>query len=497
MKLKIYIGAIILGLATTFSSCLDDLDLKQPSQFTSASMWTEENDVASAVNGAYALMRDAFRNTNDFWGDLRSNLWTSGRVNDATYARTGLNRLEVSWTGSDWADLYKVVNQANLILRHINDLDFDKEESRNEYLAQAYFVRAYCYYYIVRLWGDAPLCLNPFESENQEDMYPSRTSASELYALVESDIENALSLMPVSGKKIHQASPAAVNMLRADFYLWKASRLGGGQDAYRKALDSANAVIAMDFELLDDFASVFSPENKTNKELILTYPFNIGENVTAGTSPNYYAYFLAQTEHTQLLLSNGYSLDYVPVGSHAQYSIPNEDYVTFLLKDSQDQRGSASVRRYEDDFLNNQLVLNVVVLKFAGTWKNNTRSFDCDMPVYRLPEAYIFKAEALNGIGDTDGAMAALNVLEKRARGIDNYYMGLDRDGVTNAIIDEVKMEFVAEGKTWWTYLRNNKEFEQISSLVGRSGETNVTLWPVHQNSLNTNKNIYQTEGYK
>ena len=74
---------------------------------------------------------------------------------------------------------------------------------------------------------------------------------------------------------------------------------------------------------------------------------------------------------------------------------------------------------------------------------------------------------------------------------------GLDRDGVTNAIIDEVKMEFVAEGKTWWTYLRNNKEFEQISSLVGRSGETNVTLWPVHQNSLNTNKNIYQTEGYK
>ena len=61
MKLKIYIGAIILGLATTFSSCLDDLDLKQPSQFTSASMWTEENDVASAVNGAYALMRDAFQ----------------------------------------------------------------------------------------------------------------------------------------------------------------------------------------------------------------------------------------------------------------------------------------------------------------------------------------------------------------------------------------------------------------------------------------------------
>ena len=497
MKFNIFLGALMLWTTATFSSCLNDLDLKQPSQFTSASMWTEENDVASAVNGAYALMRDAFRNTNDFWGDLRSNLWTSGRVNDATYARTGLNRLEVSWTGSDWSALYKTVNQANLILKHMNDLEFDKEESKNEYLAHAYFVRAYCYYYIVRIWGDAPLCLNPFESENQEDMYPSRVAANLLYAQVESDIEDALRLMPVSGKKIHQASPGAINMLRSDYYLWKASRLGGGQDAYKKALDSANAVIAMDYDMLDDFASVFIPENKTNKELIFTYPFNVGENVTAGTSPNYYAYFLAQTEHTQLLLSNGYSLDDVPVGSHAQYSIPNDEYVAFLLKDPQDQRGAASVRSYDDDFLNSQLVLKVVVLKFAGTWKNNTRSFDSDMPVYRLSEAYIFKAEALNGMGDTDGAMAALNVLEKRARGVENYYTGLDRNGITNAIIDEVKMEFVAEGKTWWTYLRNNKEFEQISSLVGREGETNVTLWPVHQNSLTTNKNIRQTEGYK
>ena len=497
MNIKILTRTLLLSVLTTFSSCLNDLDVTQPSQFTSASMWTEENDVASAVNGAFALMRDAFKDTNNFWGDLRANLWTTGKVNDATYARTGLNKLEVSWTGSNWADLYKTVNQANLILKHIEDLDFENEMTKNEYLAQAYFVRAFCYYHIVRIWGDAPLCLNPFESETQEDMYPSRIAASELYAQVESDIESALKYMPASVKKVYQATPAAINMLRADYYLWKASRLGGGQDAYNKALASANAVIAMDYNMLDDFASVFSPENENNKELIFTYPFNVGENVTAGSSPNYYGFFLAQTEHTQMLQDNGYSLDYVPVGTHAQYSIPNDEYITFLLKDPQDQRGAASVRSYDDPFLNNQLVLKVVVLKFAGTWKNNTRSFDSDMPVYRLPEAYIFKAEALNGLGDVDGAMAALNTIEKRARGVDNYYSGLDKNGVTLAIIDEVKMEFVAEGKIWWTYLRNNKEFELISSLVGRENETNVTLWPVNQSCLNTNQNITQTVGYK
>lgn len=496
MKFKIFSVALALGVAASFTSCVNDLDVVQPSNMTNATMWTEENDAVSAVNGAYALLRDSFKDTNNFWGDLRSNLWTSGKVNDATYARTGLNKLTVSWTGSDWSAIYKVINEANLVLKHIDDISYGKQETKNEVIAQAYFLRAFCYYNIVRIWGDAPLCLNPFESAKQDDLYPSRNAASELYAQVESDIENALKNMPASVKKIYQASPAAIHLLRADYYNWKGSRLGGGNDAYQKALDSANAVIGMGYELLDNFASVFSPENEKNKELIFSFPFNVGENVTAGSSPNYFAYFLAQTEHTQQLLSKGYSLDDVPVGTHAQYSIPNDEYVDFLLKDPADQRGTASVRKYTDEFLNKQLVLKVVVLKFAGTWKNNTRSFDSDMPIYRLPDAYIFKAEALKGMGDLNGAMAALNVLEKRARGVDNYYTGLDKEGVTKAIIDEVKMEFVAESKTWWTYLRNNMEFKLISSLVGRENEQNVTLWPIHQNCINTNRNIYQTPGY-
>ncbi len=497
MNFKIFSVALTLGVVATLGSCVKDIDIVQPSEMTGQNMWTEENDAASAVNGAYTLLRNAFKDTNNFWGDLRSNLWTSGRVNDPTYARTGLNELTVSWTGSNWADIYKVVNEANLVIKHVDDVTYTNQETRDEILAQAYFLRAFCYYNIARIWGDAPLCLNPFESERQEDMYPGRNPASEIFATVESDIENAAKLMPSSVKKIYQASPAAIQLLRADYYNWKGSRLGGGSEAYQKALDSANAVLGMGYTMLDDFASVFSPENETNKELIFTLPFNVGENVTAATSPNYFAFFLAQTEHTQLLLNNGYSLDDVPVGTHAQYSVPNDDYVDFLLKDPADQRGAATVRKYTDDFINSQLVLKVVVLKFAGTWKNNTRSFDCDMPIYRLPEAYILKAEALNGLGDTNGAMAALNAIEKRARGVDNFYTGLDKKGVAKAIIDEVKMEFMAEAKIWWALLRNNLEFELVSSLVGRENELNVTLWPVHQNCINTNRNIQQTPGYK
>lgn len=458
-------------------------------------MWTEENDATTTVAGAYSQLREAFAFTNDFWGDLRSNLYKSGAVNDATYNRTGLNQLELNWSGSNWSDLYKVINSANLILKHIDDIQFRQSDKKNEALAQAYFLRAYCYYYIVRLWGDAPLVLSGYESENQEDMYPFRSPAAEIYAQVESDIESALTHIPSGSRNMHQASPAAINMLRADYYLWKGSRLNGGSDAYTKALASVNAVLNAGYSLVPDFADIFINEN--NSEYILSFPYTVGENVTAGTSPNYYAYMLGQTEHIQQLEANGYSLDYVIVGSHAQYEIPNDEYMDFLLADPDDSRGAASVRRYEDPFLNNQLRLDRVVTKFIGSWDNKTRIFDTDVPVYRLAEAYLLKAEAENALGNIDAAITALNVIAKRARGIDNFYTNLDRNGVINAIINETKMEFVAEGKTWWVYLRNNKEFEQISSLVGRENELNVTLWPVAQACITTNPNITQTEGYK
>ena len=131
MKINIVLSTLTVGIAAMLTSCLD-LDVVQPSQFTSASMWTEENDFASAIDGAYTLMRDAYSFSNAFWGDYRANLWTSGKVNSQPYATTGENRLIVGWNGSDWAALYKTVNQANLVLKHIEDVNFDSDDTKNE-----------------------------------------------------------------------------------------------------------------------------------------------------------------------------------------------------------------------------------------------------------------------------------------------------------------------------------------------------------------------------
>lgn len=496
MNTKILLASVLLGVSGLVTSCHDALDANLPSKVTSQSMWTEESDVKSALNGMYTQLRETTSMFLLNWCDLRSNLYESGSVNNAFYNRVGTNVLLTSDEGTNWSALYTVINSANLVLKYVPTIKFQSEATKNDALANAYFVRAYCYYTIARTWGDAPLLTTGFESEFQEGLYPSRSPQADVFALVESDLEEAIKLMPTA-KSLHKASKGSINMLRADYYLWKGARLGGGKAAYEKALEAANAVIGGGYTILPNYADVFSVKNENNNEFIFTFPYTVGENVTAGASPNYFAFFLAVGSDHAKITSAGYSEDYVPCGSHAQYLVPTDAYTDFLLADPTDTRGQATVRRYTEDFMVKNLRVSRMFVKFKGTWANETRLWENDMPLYRLPEAYLLKAEALNALDRQQEAMAAINVVAKRARGVDNYYAGLDKKGVRNAIIDESKMEFAAEGKMWWLYLRTNSEFELISTLVGRQNEKNVTLWPVSKSCIDTNPRITQTEGYK
>lgn len=496
MKTKIIAG-LLLGCMMTggLTSCHDELNVVQPSQFTSRSMWTEENDANTAVNGMLNRLRSNLADGQLVWGDLRSNLYASGAVNDNFFNRIGTNVLLIGDAGSDWSSLYTTINDANLIIKRAPGIKFITANLENQTMASAYFVRAYCYYIIARTWGNAPLVTSGYESEGQDDMYPFREPVANIYAQIESDIQQASNLIP-AGKNLHKISKAAVNMLKADFYLWKAARLGGGAEAYKTAAAAADAVIADNYSLVSNFADMFTVKNENNSEFIFSLPFNVGENVTPGSSPNYFSYFLAPGSDAARLMNAGYGPEKVPAGSHAQYVVPSDDYIDFLLDDPEDSRGAASVLKFTDDFVANTVLVKKMIIKFQGSWTNNTRVFENDMPVYRLAEAYLLKAEALLGQNDLNGAMAAINVIAKRARGVDNYYTGLDKNGVLNALLDESKMEFCAEGKMWWLYLRTNTEFSHISSLVGRQGETNVTLWPVANSCITSNPNIEQTPGW-
>ena len=110
-------------------------------------------------------------------------------------------------------------------------------------MANAYFIRANCYYWIARIWGDAPLVLEGYESASQ-DLRPTRTPAGDIYLQVESDIEEALSRIPQGIQGNKTATAGAINMLKADFSLWMYGAQNGGDGYLDKAEAAVDAVLS-------------------------------------------------------------------------------------------------------------------------------------------------------------------------------------------------------------------------------------------------------------
>ncbi|MBV5342965.1 RagB/SusD family nutrient uptake outer membrane protein, partial [bacterium] len=213
----------------------NDLIVVQKSQITATSMWISESDASAAMYGMFNKYRSAFSVGYIYWGEYRNGLWGEGIATQSERDNTYLNRLSSSHGQSNWDGLYTTINDCNLILKYTPNIKFANETNKNKVLANAYFVRAFCYYWIGRIWGDAPLLLNGFESDKQEDMYPERKPANEIFEQVGKDIDEALAKMPSTVTDRNLASKVSINMLKTDYYLWMSKVRSGGTTALQIA----------------------------------------------------------------------------------------------------------------------------------------------------------------------------------------------------------------------------------------------------------------------
>ena len=287
MKCKKILTAL-LAAACTMSGCHGDLDIMQDNKLSASNMWKEESDATSATYGLYLYMRDALKSVHDIylcWGEFRNGLWGAGTNKtlsgvDQTQVRT--STMSSSNAYADWSVMYKTVNQANLILKHVPEMGIS-ESVRNFSLGNAYFSRAWCYFWIARIWGDAPLALTGYESTGG-DLYLPRAPKAEIFARIESDLTEAERYVTDNSDKA-VATPAAVQMLKADYALWMYRVAGGGSSYLTMAEKAIEALNLSASRLESDYAQVFSSANKLNKEVIFAVHQANGEAVNG---PGYY-----------------------------------------------------------------------------------------------------------------------------------------------------------------------------------------------------------------
>ena len=492
------LGAASVALST---SCLGELDVTQSDKLNTTNMWTQESDALTATTGIYYRLRQAFAQSKAnpfFWGELRVGpaMWGKGTgrsLCDNDMLNVMLNTLNASDPSTNWSYLYTTIDQCNQVLKYAPGIAMS-EENMNYCLGNAHFIRAYCYFWIARVWGDAPVITSPTEGTG-EDIYPSRQPVADVYAQVEGDLNAAVGYITTDAKGCYYATADNVNLLKADFALWMYAAAKGG-DAYltmaQTALDAVKSAA-----LLDNFADVFSITHKKNKEIAFALHLENGEY----TSGSYYMYFIWGS--TQIKPEYRNTADGVPVNSN-QWFLYSDDFIEFLKESRAGGDQRSDVTCMERTGVSDMYPLVQWPNKFIGNIASGTMVWEQDFILYRYAQYYTMLAELRYHRKDYSGALATLNTLAQRAYGKVNYYTDASAAAVRQALVDENLKEFAQEGNVYFTLIRLDAIYDynayRYVDGLGQCGidtsRPNQLLMPVSKSAMNKNNKIKQTQGW-
>lgn len=501
MKNIYKITLCLLCIAGALGSCTKDLEVEPKSVITSSSFWKTENDANGVLNGMYSYFRDMNKMTYQL-GEGRSELMTFGIAGtggyDLFYQNTlDPNNLDVVGNysaGVEWKGYYSIINTANLIIKYVPGINFASEDNKKNILAQAYTMRAFVYFVMVKTWGDLPLRTQPTEGYDAQTTSIPRSPKEAIFDLIKSDVDQAIGLFPNNSIPAgrYMWSKASANALKADVYLWTAKRLNGAATDFTIALNACLEVQKGDVGLLPEFADIFKYTNKGNRETLMVLRFQDLE----AAAPSYFRdmYMFAG------LMPGGvsqFTRDFIgPTGvGHSVWS------PTALVRNqftSDDSRRNASFYEIYSDNAGVSTYFTTAVLKGTGVVTGGgVREYVSDIIVYRYADVLLMKAEAKTGL--LQDPSVEINLVRQRAYGANfnaHVFVNGSMEQNERAILKERLLELAFEGKRWWDLVRFDKAFEIVPSLQGRSDKRYLLLFPISRNTLSLEPKVEQNPGY-
>jgi hypothetical protein len=486
----------LLAVVVLLASCSKTLEIAPVSSISSASFFKTENDIKGFNSGMYIRLRNETSFNTFALGELRGETVSQGLAGTGGYDRYYNNTLsaDIATPAITWSGYYLVINAANLLIKYIPTINFSSEAVKNDYLAQAYTMRAYTYFLLTRTWGDVPLRTEALEEVDLNTIQIPKSPQADVFAVIKADINKAISLYSSNtfqtGRNLW--SKPAANALKADIYLWTAKRLNGGNADLNAALDACNAVQTADVSLLPVFANVFDYTQKGNKEVLMAVNY-----VPLDAVDNYY--FNGYLPVTTSFAANVDPVAKAAVGQLGGNNIWAPSALVRNQFTTDDQRRAATfIEVYNINATTGAKTLyGSVINKGDGTVVNGIRYFADDIILYRYADVLLMKAEAKNALGQDPST--EINLVRQRAYGTAFSAHTFTSGSVTtndDAILKERLFELAYEGKRWFDLVRFNRAFDLVPSLQGKSSQTYLLLHPINVATLATDSKVTQNPGY-
>ncbi|GAA4309207.1 RagB/SusD family nutrient uptake outer membrane protein [Compostibacter hankyongensis] len=251
MKKYLYLsGILVLGL-TMFSSCKKYLDMAPDENMTIKEVFSNPEYAERFLKGTYNYLpneanfaeldgRDPFVGASD---NMQLS-WKNRFADHINYGSWGPNDVP----NSHWDVGYQAIRRLNLFTENIGTTPMD-EKSKSIMIGEANFLKAFFYFWMIRLYGPVPLLTNSFQPDNDFSLIKRATLEDCIdYVVKRCDTAALLLPMNVNEDNLGKGTRAAALALKSRALLYMASPLWNGNPDYAGFADNDGVKLFPDYD---------------------------------------------------------------------------------------------------------------------------------------------------------------------------------------------------------------------------------------------------------
>lgn len=490
--LKQFTSLLIIVLLSTACSKFVDYNPHEDFQITSDDYLKTADDYSKMVIGVYSPLQWIY--ANNVIGDIASDNSVSGGENATDvigfqqiddYTTTTTN----SYLTEAWKSCYEGINRANYLHENKTKLDFVGKEAL---YGEVYFLRAYYYFELVRMFGDVPLFTAKRLTASDSKAF-TRAPKADVYKQMEADLTAAIAVLPPTNVQKGRVTKYAAQALLGKVLLYQ-----GKYDAAAAMLEN---VISGPFNLVTNFGDIFLQSGENGVESVFEVQYSNASPFYDWSNPGRGQGNLAvQICGIRNLTGNS------PYGQGWSINLPTANLASaFTAGDKRKDVTVLDIEAYSKANPSFGITYTVAPYKNTGLYNqkylprkgetsgqvelnylNNYRSI-------RFADVLLMAAEANNRATAPNDAKAQtyLNRVRQRAFG-DNLH-NITSTGATlkQAIWDERRLELAMEGDRFFDLVRTGQAATKITGFKANKNE----LFPIPQQEIDIS-GLTQNPGY-
>ena len=383
-----------------------------------------------------------------------------------------------------WQFMYEGINRANYMVENKDKIEFQR---KSELYGEVHFLRAFFYFELTKIFGDVPLFTQSRLTAGDSGTL-TRSSQSEVYALIESDLQAAISALPLEKSTTGRATSFTAHALLGKVYLY--------QDKFDEAASILEPLVGL-YALPADPQSTFLKSGENGPESVYEIQHTKESNwwdwsfVPQGTEGNFGVIHHGIRGYVGQVYQSGWS-----------FNVPTKDLYDAFPEG--DKRRDASIldivkwaadtgAEYGEGYEHTGYFNHKYIPRAGESSAQQELNFGTNYRAIRYADVLLMAAEsnARSSSANETKARNYLNQVRARAFGDDSKATSATGSTLVQEIWNERRLELAGEGHRFFDLVRTGQAATEISGFIAGKHE----LFPIPQTEIDISS-LTQNPGY-